>query len=62
MNILTISKDTRQLGEMKRTNEGGKKSKVTFSEAIIDYTKYMRGVDYFDQLREQYSISRRARK
>lgn len=62
LNIFTTSKDPRQLREVKRTMKDGKKSKAICPNAIIEYLKYMCGVDYFDQLREQYFISRRARK
>ncbi|XP_064461555.1 piggyBac transposable element-derived protein 4-like [Ornithodoros turicata] len=62
VNMLTTSKDPRQTTSVNRTQKDGTKATISCPEAVVEYTKYMRGVDMFDQLREQYSVSRRAMK
>lgn len=49
-------------GFVRRTNSRGEKEQVACPNAIIDYNKYMGGVDKFDQYMASYNISWKSRR
>jgi hypothetical protein len=49
-------------GCVKRTQKDGTKLKVSAPMSVVDYNKYMGGVDQADRLRAVYGVDRRSKK
>lgn len=61
-NLLTTAHDPRETITVQKKQKDGTKNDTSCPKAVVDYTKYMRGVDRFDQMKEYYSVSRRSKK
>ncbi|XP_054920597.1 piggyBac transposable element-derived protein 4-like [Dermacentor andersoni] len=62
VNILTTAHNPSHTVNVSKKAKDGTKIDLQCPLAIVEYTKYMRGVDRFDQLREYYTVSRKSRK
>lgn len=60
--MLTIAHNPSDTVTVSKKAKDGSKIYLHSPVAVTDYTKYMRGVDRFDKLREYYSVSRNSRK
>lgn len=62
VNFLSTNSDPQVMVEVKRKQRDGSRIEIQAPEVVALYGKHMNGVDHADQLRMQYSTSRRSKK
>lgn len=60
--MATTAFDSRQVQTIERMQKDGTKKSMFCPFPIVEYTKYMGGVDHFDHFRSSYSIGRKSKK
>lgn len=62
VSVISTMHNPLDTSEVSRNNKDGTSKIVTCPNAIVDYNKYMGGVDRFDQLLETYNLSWKSRR
>lgn len=62
MNVITTAHDPSDCVTVKKRAKDGSSKDVRCPLVIVEYTRYMHGVDRFDQLRDYNSVTRKSRK
>lgn len=61
-NVVATDHDPSETVTVEKKNKDASKRSIKCPLAIVQYTKHMRGVDRFDQLREYHTVTRKSRK